>query len=332
MEPITLSVILDCRHDASITGLTLTSLFATLSGLESEILILGKETGSSPGLSAAPDMISIRSIQQEGLPFFLSSYWKEVCRGEYILYVTSGIVWEEETMRNWLFYMEEHTKVGAIGGKLLDGRGNFIPASCQTFPNLWDKLRGRNGHILTDKNPEQPCMIDLLPPVNVLFRRKALDDNKIDDVSIGKGWNGLFCHMKKAGYQVCYLPQRFLVYREISGVLDASKPVRIKNRRLLVLCYENSFEEIKEHAVKRMPELQHVNHWDLGQHRVMDAICRRNRMKGFTDILFCYPDVRFEQMSLFAESLPATSTWFHIYNRNARQLISPENSYGTTSK
>ena len=42
-----------------------------------------------------------------------------------------------------------------------------------------------------------------------------------------------------------------------------------------------------------MPELEHVNLWDLDGERVMDAICRRNQMKEFTDYAFCYPDARF---------------------------------------
>lgn len=35
-----------------------------------------------------------------------------------------------------------------------------------------------------------------------------------------------------------------------------------------------------------MPELEHVNLWDLDEERVMDAICRRNQMKEFTDYAF----------------------------------------------
>jgi hypothetical protein len=71
-----------------------------------------------------------------------------------------------------------------------------------------------------------------------------------------------------------------------------------------------------------MPDAEFINLWNLDNERVMDAICRRNRMKAFTDIVFCYPDVRFEQMLLFMDTLVDTAT-YHIYNKATDKLVSP---------
>jgi GT2 family glycosyltransferase len=98
---------------------------------------------------------------------------------------------------------------------------------------------------------------------------------------------------------------------------------KIRNRRLLVLCKEARFEEIKSVCITRMPELEFVNLWNLDEERVMDAICRRNRMKLFTDIAFCFPDVRFEQMLLFMDTLTDKKTTYHIYNKESGRLVSP---------
>ena len=46
--------------------------------------------------------------------------------------------------------------------------------------------------------------------------------------------------------------------------------------------------------------------------RVMDAICRRNQMKRFTDLAFCYPDVRFEQMLLLMDKMVDKKINYHI--------------------
>lgn len=96
-----------------------------------------------------------------------------------------------------------------------------------------------------------------------------------------------------------------------------------KHRRLLVLCREEHFEEIKAACAKAMPNLEHINLWDLDVERVMDAICRKNQMKGFTDYAFCFPDARFEQMLLFMDTLVNKKAIHHIYVMKSGRLVSP---------
>lgn len=98
---------------------------------------------------------------------------------------------------------------------------------------------------------------------------------------------------------------------------------KVKHRRLLILCREDQFEAIKRVSIERMPDLEYVNHWDLGEERVMDAISRKNQMKSFTDYAFCYPDVRFEQMLLFMDKLVNKKAVYHIYHKESGVLVSP---------
>lgn len=98
---------------------------------------------------------------------------------------------------------------------------------------------------------------------------------------------------------------------------------KVKHRRLLVFCREGQFEKMKKACVKQMPDLEYVNLWDLSEERVMDAINRRNQMKGFTDYAFCYPDVRFEQMLFFMDELVNKKAVYHIYQKENGVLISP---------
>ncbi|MDR1356069.1 MAG: glycosyltransferase family 2 protein [Tannerellaceae bacterium] len=104
------------------------------------------------------------------------------------------------------------------------------------------------------------------------------------------------------------------------------KAKRVRRRRLLVLCREANFEAVKAAAVERMPELEFVNLWNLDVKRAMDAICRRNQMKAFTDIAFCCRDMRFEQMLLFMDTIVDKKTTYHIYNVGNNRLISPKNN------
>ena len=90
-----------------------------------------------------------------------------------------------------------------------------------------------------------------------------------------------------------------------------------------MLTGEESFEAVKAACVKRIKKLEHVNHWNLDENRVMDSICRSNQMKGFTDIAFCYSDVRFEQLLLLMDKMPDKRITYHIYNKKSGVLVSP---------
>jgi hypothetical protein len=98
----------------------------------------------------------------------------------------------------------------------------------------------------------------------------------------------------------------------VAGMLGLKRKPRTKHRRLLVLCREEEFEKVKAACVRRMPDLEYVNLWNLDEERVMDAICRRNQMKRFTDLAFCYPDVRFEQMLLLMDKMVDKKINYHI--------------------
>lgn len=101
------------------------------------------------------------------------------------------------------------------------------------------------------------------------------------------------------------------------------KVKKMKHRRMLVLCRKENFEKIKAICAERMPELEYINHWDLGDERVMDALCRRNQMKGFTDFTICHPDARFEQILLLMDRMPNKKTTYHIYINKSGRLVSP---------
>jgi GT2 family glycosyltransferase len=94
-------------------------------------------------------------------------------------------------------------------------------------------------------------------------------------------------------------------------------------RRLLIIGAEESYANAKFVSLKRIPDWEFINLWDLNEERVMDAICRRNQMKAFTDIVFCYPDVRYEQMLLFMDTMVNKTITYHIFNLENKRMVSP---------
>lgn len=96
----------------------------------------------------------------------------------------------------------------------------------------------------------------------------------------------------------------------------------LPHRRLLVISDVDHYDQVKLACGEAMPTLERANLWDLDEERVMNAICRRNQMKGFTDYVFCYPDVRFEQMLLFMDTLKSKQVSYHIFNTKSGRLVS----------
>ena len=96
----------------------------------------------------------------------------------------------------------------------------------------------------------------------------------------------------------------------------------LPHRRLLVISDADHYEQVKMACGEAMPSLERANLWNLDEEQVMNAICRRNQMKGFTDYAFCYPDVRFEQILLFMDTLKSRQVSYHIFNTKSGRLVS----------
>ena len=108
----------------------------------------------------------------------------------------------------------------------------------------------------------------------------------------------------------------------LSNLFNGKKQT-VRHRRVLVICNKESFAEAKQCVRKAFPKSEYINLWDLNEERITAAICRKNQMKSFTDIIFVYPDARFEQMFLLMDIMPNKKLTYHIYNRNNNRLISP---------
>ncbi|HOY20792.1 MAG TPA: glycosyltransferase, partial [Haliscomenobacter sp.] len=55
--------------------------------------------------------------------------------GEFILLLNPDTVIAEDTLRSSLDFMEKHPRAGALGVKMIDGTGVFLPESKRGFPS-----------------------------------------------------------------------------------------------------------------------------------------------------------------------------------------------------
>lgn len=97
----------------------------------------------------------------------------------------------------------------------------------------------------------------------------------------------------------------------------------VKRRNVLIFCRAEGLEAVKEKVFAQLPDISVSRQWDLDERRALDALSRRVRMNEYTDIVFCYPDMTFDQMLLFMDKSRDKSRVYHVYYSDSGQLISP---------
>lgn len=363
----------------------LCSVQAALAGLDAEIFVVDNHSadGSVEYLRARfPEVVF---IENEDNPGFAKANNQAIRQstGEYVLLLNPDTVIGEESLRTLCYFMDEHPEAGAVGVKMLDGHGVFLPESKRSFPSPWvsfckifglSKLRPGSPlfarYSLPYLDEDKQHEVEVLAGAFMLLRREALNKaGLLDEAFFMYGEDiDLSYRMVLAGYKNYYIPERILHYKGestkygdikyvkafygamlifyrkyypqsgwlmsavirlavllrafFSFLFPRSKRKRkVKHRRMLILCREDNFEELKAACQKSMPELEYINLWDLDEERVMDVICRRNQMKGFTDYTFCMSDVRFEQMLLLMDRMVNKKSTYHIYNKVSKRLI-----------
>jgi GT2 family glycosyltransferase len=109
-------------------------------------------------------------------------------QSEYVLLLNPDTVVEEDTFTKCIAFMDAHPDAGAIGVRLIDGSGAYLPESKRGFPTPWvafcktigiSKLFPKsalfNGYYLGHLDPNETHEIDVLVGAFMCMRRKALD-------------------------------------------------------------------------------------------------------------------------------------------------------------
>lgn len=98
-------------------------------------------------------------------------------RGQYILLLNPDTLVEEDCFSACIEFMEAHPKAGALGVKMFDGSGQYLPESKRGFPGLWASFCKMSG------------IYKLAPKSNWLnpYYLGHLDENEIHEVDVLSG-------------------------------------------------------------------------------------------------------------------------------------------------
>lgn len=150
-----------------------------------------------------------------------------LCRGKYILFLNPDTILPEDCFLQCLSFMEAQADAGALGVRMIDGSGEYLPESKRGFPSPWVSFCKMSG--LTRLFPASPLFAryylgqlspDSIHPVDVLsgaflwVRKQVLDktggfDERFfmyaEDIDLSY-------RIRQAGYQNYYLPAPVIIH------------------------------------------------------------------------------------------------------------------------
>lgn len=220
--------------------------------LDAEVLVVDNHSGDGSVEMVRrrfPEVTLICNSQNAGFSKANNQAIRQA-RGEYILLLNPDTVVEEETFVRCCRFMEEHPKAGALGVKMLDGQGNFLPESKRSLPTpevafykifglatFFPKSKRFGRYHLSFLNPDQVHEVDVLSGAFMLLRRAALEQvGGLDEGFFMYGEDiDLSYRIQQAGYLNYYFPHtRILHYKGESTRKSSVNYVIVFYRAMLI--------------------------------------------------------------------------------------------------
>lgn len=148
-------------------------------------------------------------------------------RGRYVLLLNPDTVVEEDTFRKCVEFMDSHPDAGALGVKMIDGKGEFLPESKRSLPtpevsfykmfglsSLFPRSRRFGKYHLGYLDRDEIHRVDVLAGAFMFIRRETLDKTGLLDESFfmyGEDID-LSYRITRAGYKNYYFPETTIIH------------------------------------------------------------------------------------------------------------------------
>jgi GT2 family glycosyltransferase len=207
------------------------SVKKALAGIEGEIFVVDNNSvdGSVEMIqSKFPEVKLIANKENTGFSK-ANNQAIRIASGEYILLLNPDTIVEEDTFSTCIQFMDLHQDAGALGVKLIDGKGNYLPESKRGLPTpsvafykifglskLFPKSRTFGKYHLGYLDKEETNEIEILSGAFMFMRKTALDKaGLLDETFFMYGEDiDLSYRIHLAGFKVYYHPKtRVIHYR-----------------------------------------------------------------------------------------------------------------------
>jgi GT2 family glycosyltransferase len=244
----------------------LNSLHRAIKGIDAEVIVVDNNSSDSSCTLVRDQFPSVLLIENKDNKGFskANNQGVAIASGEYILFLNPDTVMPEDFFSKTLPYLDTHPEAGALGPRLIDGKGQFAPDSKKSFPSLSvalyktigiNKLFPRsayfNKYYAVHIDERQTAPVDVLSGCCMLVRRSAMNEAGgpfDEDYFMYCEDVDLSYRIQKAGYKNIYFPHADLIhYKGESTRKMTLSYVRIFNEALVTF--------VKKHYTKKQARL-----------------------------------------------------------------------------
>jgi len=236
--------------------------------------------------------------------------------GRYVLLLNPDTVVEEDTFRKCISFMETHPEAGALGVKMIDGKGEFLPESKRALPTpmvsfykmfgiatLFPKSRRFGKYHLGHLSVDETHQVDVLAGAFMFIRKSVLDEVGLLDESFfmyGEDID-LSYRINKAGYSNYYFPDTTIIhYKGESTKKGSLNYVRMFYQAMIIFAGKHfasrkarAFQFLIRLAIYFRAALSLMRRFVKGVYRpLLDAVLMYS---GYLVALPLWEQVRFDQ-------------------------------------
>ncbi|MDY6327435.1 MAG: glycosyltransferase [Bacteroidales bacterium] len=224
-----LSVVIVNYNVCAFLEQALASAQRAMSGIDGEIFVVDNNSADNSVRMVRekfPDVILIENRDNVGFSKANNQAIRQA-RGEYILLLNPDTVVEEDTFGKCVAFMDKHPECGALGVKMVDGNGRFLPESKRGIPypsSAFYKLFGLSrlfprssrfgAYHATYVGEDQTAEVEVLSGAFMFLRREALDKvGLLDEDYFMYGEDiDLSYRILKGGYKNYYFPETRIIH------------------------------------------------------------------------------------------------------------------------
>ena len=230
---------------------TLRSVEQAMQGMTGEVIVVDNLSGDDSIAFSRERHPGVTYIEnQENVGFARANNQAIMqARGEFTLILNPDTIITPRCLQEGIAWMRSHPKCGAIGARMMDGNGVFLPESKRSFPTPWvsfckifglSKLFPRSPwfakyHLRYLSDLEPQC-IDILSGAYMLCRTDVLQQlGGFDEDFFMYGEDiDLSYRIVKAGYENWFLPTPMVHYKGESTHKDSMRYVKVFYDAMLI--------------------------------------------------------------------------------------------------
>jgi len=198
-------------------------------GIKAEVIVVDNNSADgscSMMLEKFSEIKLIRNSENLGFSAANNQALKKA-KGKFVLLLNPDTIIHEDSLTECLSFMEKHRDAGAIGLKMIDGKGNFLPESKRSLPTpqsafykifglaaLFPKSEKFNTYYLKHLDKDNIQKIDILTGAFMFIRASALEKCGLldEDFFMYAEDIDLSYRLSLKGYQNYYLPSPAIIH------------------------------------------------------------------------------------------------------------------------